>query len=42
MGGLFAAATALHNGFMIDLSDFESGAKYDGDYDADLKPPKAA
>ena len=37
MGGLFAAATALHNGFMIDLSDFESGAKYDGDYDADLK-----
>ena len=22
---------------MIDLSDFESGEKYDGDYDADLK-----
>ena len=37
MGGLFAAATALHNGVMIDLSDYESGAKYDGDYDADLK-----
>lgn len=37
MGGLFAAATALHNSVMIDLSDYESGAKYDGDYDADLK-----
>lgn len=37
MGGLFAAATALHNGVMIDLSDYESGAKYDGDYDANLK-----
>jgi AMP-polyphosphate phosphotransferase len=34
---LFALHKPLHNSGMIDLSDFESGKKYDGNYDDDLK-----